>query len=343
MVPIDLRTNTALAPITVGGGPWAVAIDTGRPDRLRHEQQRRDGHADRHRDRRRRPAIGGTPFARGIAITPDQPPAARFTVSRATPGAPARFDASSSTIRFNAITDYAWDFGDGTPVVHTTAPTVTHAYAQAGLRQATLTARGATTASGAATDTFVVGSSALAPPVLGTTELARRSSGTVLVRRRGSRAFVRLTATRAIPTGSELDARHGSVTITVARNTSQQTDAATVSGGQFITTQTRGAQAQATFTLSQRLAGCTTTRATTAKKRRRKGPSRRITVRDTGGHFGTKGRYVAASVEGTRWTTSDTCTTSTVAVSQGVVKVRDLVRHTTHVLGARQSYTARRR
>ena len=85
-------------------------------------------------------------------------------------------------------------------------------------------------------------------------------------------------------------------------------------------------------------------RAARAPKRKpKKTSSRKIVVHDTGGHFGTSGKYVAASVQGTRWTTPDTCISSTVSVAEGLVRVRDLVRRTTRVLGAGERYTARRR
>ena len=38
------------------------------------------------------------------------------------------FVASAASARGAAITKYRWDFGDGSPIVETTAPTVTHEY-----------------------------------------------------------------------------------------------------------------------------------------------------------------------------------------------------------------------
>jgi hypothetical protein len=48
-------------------------------------------------------------------------------------------------------------------------------------------------------------------------------------------------------------------------------------------------------------------------------------------------------VQGTRWLTADTCTTSLVRVTQGTVAVHDLVRQRTVTLHAGQTYTVRRR
>ena len=74
--------------------------------------------------------LGGVPSA--VAITPDQAPAANLIASPATAGQPTAFDASASTVKYGIITDYAWDFGDGSPVVHTSSATMSHAYAAAG-------------------------------------------------------------------------------------------------------------------------------------------------------------------------------------------------------------------
>jgi YVTN family beta-propeller protein len=72
------------------------------------------------------------------AITPDQGPVANFTVQAAPSGSATTFDASSSLAPGTPIVSYAWDFGDGASQT-TTAPTVSHVYAQAGTYYAKLT------------------------------------------------------------------------------------------------------------------------------------------------------------------------------------------------------------
>ena len=63
-------------------------------------------------------------------------------------------------------------------------------------------------------------------------------------------------------------------------------------------------------------------------------------VKDSGGSFGTTGRYAATTVEGTKWVTTDTCSASSVSVVEGVVVVLDLVTHQTAVVHAGQHYRA---
>lgn len=69
--------------------------------------------------------VGSFPVA--LAFTPDQAPVARLSVTRAPIGFETTFDASASTIAFGSISQFLWDFGDGTTDV-TGSPTTTHTY-----------------------------------------------------------------------------------------------------------------------------------------------------------------------------------------------------------------------
>jgi len=80
--------------------------------------------------------VGNGPAA--IAITPDQAPVAAFTATPAPSGSPSSFDASASTVAYGAITNYHWNFGDGT-ITDVPTPTTTHTYVSAGTFTATLT------------------------------------------------------------------------------------------------------------------------------------------------------------------------------------------------------------
>jgi hypothetical protein len=185
-------------------------------------------------------------------------------------------------------------------------------------------------------------------PVAGRTEVAIPISGVVLVRAPGQQQFTALRGTSVVADGTEIDATNGVVELVVASGPGGKTDRVLVGSGRFIVHQ----DAKTFFTslsLSAPLA-CAARRAraahAAAKQRSRRSKkarrSRRLWVSDTHGRFGTRGRYVATTVEGTRWLTSDTCTSSRVFVAQGTVKVADLVRHRTVTLHAGQSYTAKR-
>jgi YVTN family beta-propeller protein len=76
--------------------------------------------------------------ADAVAITPDQAPVASFTATPAPAGSASTFDASASTVLYGSITDFHWNFGDGT-TADTTTPTTSHTYASAGDFTTTLT------------------------------------------------------------------------------------------------------------------------------------------------------------------------------------------------------------
>jgi hypothetical protein len=68
--------------------------------------------------------------------------------------------------------------------------------------------------------------------------------------------------------------------------------------------------------------------------------SRHLWVSEKEGSWGTDGRYVSTSVEGTTWLTLDECTRSEVKVTAGKVKVLDFVRRKTKTVTAGYSYVA---
>ena len=78
-----------------------------------------------------------SPFPYGIAVTPDQAPTASFTASASDPT--AFFDGSNSSSPIGSIVSYTWDFGDGTPPLTTTGPTVFHTYSKGRLFTSPLT------------------------------------------------------------------------------------------------------------------------------------------------------------------------------------------------------------
>ena len=164
------------------------------------------------------------------------------------------------------------------------------------------------------------------PPVAGQSVGAKVLSGTVLVRA-GSQ-FVPLVPS-LLRNGAEIDARKGVVEITRADG-----GVAKFYDGIFKLSQSGGIT---TLTLSEALA-CPRAARTAQKK-----PKTRKLWGDGKGKFRTKGSYAAATVRGTKWLVSDTCTSTTTRVTQGSVSVRDQVAKKTVVVRAGKRYVARAR
>jgi hypothetical protein len=188
-------------------------------------------------------------------------------------------------------------------------------------------------------------------PVLGQRQTTSVISGTVSLRRKGTSKFTSLSRVSTIPDGSEVEATKGHVLITVATLTPGKTQTAEIWGGRFLIHQERTGSGETHLTLSLPLTGCprvTLPRGTAAtlavSAKHSSGPkSRHLWVSEGGGSWGTNGRYVSTTVEGTRWLTQDECNQSEVQVAAGKVKVDDLVRNKTKTLTNGQHYTAKRR
>lgn len=180
-------------------------------------------------------------------------------------------------------------------------------------------------------------------PQLGTQAQAGTVSGTVTVQLKGTKRFVALGAGALIPDGSEIEATHGRVRVGVSLpNGTTQT--AEVFGGRFRIEQEKSGFTK--FVLTLALTGCPRTKlppgSASAASIVRTQPlkKRHLWVTEKGGKWGTNGRYVSTSVEGTTWNTTDECGRSIVFVKEGRVKVRNLVTHRTKVLTAGHSYVA---
>jgi Tol biopolymer transport system component len=141
--------------------------------------------------------------------------------------------------------------------------------------------------------------------------------GTVRVRARGSRRFVRLRRAGAIPNGSEIDTRRGVLRLVVA--TRRGTASALVSRGRAIVDRT-------TLTLSGPRA-C---------------PSgRRLLMRAGDARFRTRTKRTAATGRRSAWLTRDRCNGTVTEVARRKVAVKDLARRRTVLVRARDSYRAR--
>jgi hypothetical protein len=135
------------------------------------------------------------------------------------------------------------------------------------------------------------------------------------------------------------------VTVTVATPTG--IESAEVYGGRFVVEQEHAGSDETRFVLSLPLTGCPRVAlphgAAAAVASSKHGPkSRHLWVSEHGGSWGTNGRYVSTTVEGTHWLTLDECNQSEVQVLAGKVKVQNLVSHKTKILTAGQHYTAKR-
>jgi Bacterial Ig-like domain (group 3) len=178
-------------------------------------------------------------------------------------------------------------------------------------------------------------------PLLARRQTTRATSGTATVRLNGTSTFSPLSGSISIPDGSEVDATNGRVVITVATPTGK-TVSAEVYGGRFRVHQDSSGETH--FILTLPLTGCPKValpHGSAASLAKHSGPkSRHLWVSETGGGWGTNGRYVATTVQGTTWLTLDECTRSQVKVTAGKVKVLDLVRRKTKMVTAGHSYVA---
>lgn len=156
--------------------------------------------------------------------------------------------------------------------------------------------------------------------------------GTIRVRRPGSAGFETLVAGQAIPLGSTVDARQGTVEITSVPKPGAPPESARVYDGIFRITQT-GSITE--FTLTEALANCRRAHATAAK------PKTRRLWGDGKGAFRTSGRYSSATVRGTTWLVQDSCAGTLTRVVRGAVAVRDNVRRRTTLVRAGHRYLAR--
>jgi hypothetical protein len=195
----------------------------------------------------------------------------------------------------------------------------------------------ATSYTNAPADTFSVLLNPLPRPVAGKTVNVKPVSGTVKIKRRGAKHYVKLIAAAQIPVGSSIDTRRGRIAITAAQGKGK-TASADFYDGLFKLTQTKGSKPLATLTLTEKLTGCTAKgKASTAAKKKKK---RRLWG-DGKGRFTTKGKHSAATVVGTKWLVEDRCTSTLTRVARGKVKVRDFAKHKTVLVKKGHSYIAR--
>jgi len=188
------------------------------------------------------------------------------------------------------------------------------------------------------------------PPVLGQSENAQPVSGTVFIRL-PSGAFVRLTGAEKIPSGAEIDALHGSLQITTATAKKGKTQKGVFGGAVFKLTQARAGANKGLATLSlvegafkgaPSYALCTKHKAGDPSATTASVKTLQLLHASAHGKFRTKGRYSAATVLGTIWTTADRCDGTLVHDITDSVSVTDFVHHKTIIIHAGQSYLAKK-
>jgi hypothetical protein len=182
-----------------------------------------------------------------------------------------------------------------------------------------------------------------AAPVQGGWMVVAPLVGTVKVKPPGAAGYTMLTAGGAIPVGTLVDTRRGTVELT------SELRGGTKQSGEF-----RGAL----FAIGQAKTGSGMTdlilrganfshcpRATKGIGVRAastsKPPLRRLWSRDKGGRFRTHGRNSVATVRGTSWATTDTCAGTRTTVKSGSVAVRDRRRGKTIIVRHGHTYLAR--
>jgi hypothetical protein len=183
------------------------------------------------------------------------------------------------------------------------------------------------------------------PPVEGTTATAAPEKGFVRVKLPGKKGFVALTATTSIPVGSTLDTTHGQVGLTFATNAGgTATQRGSFSQGQF---QVLQARKNPLTTLTMVGAGLNQCKVKLPKGgapkqavARAAAKHRRTLFSSVKGRFRTRGRNSTATVRGTKWSVTDTCSGTTTKVTQGSVLVRDLTLKRNVLVKAGHSYLA---
>jgi hypothetical protein len=190
---------------------------------------------------------------------------------------------------------------------------------------------------------------ALPPPRFGHTLDIGLVSGRVIVTPPGKQPFELGVQDQNIPIGSLLDTTRGRVDLRAApppASTTGTARAAKVEDAEFFKGKFTVRQPAGAGVTQIRLAGgnpsvCSESAKPPAQRRALSHRVLRLLGASGHGKFQTRGRYAAATVRGTIWTTTDYCDGTRVSVQRGVVAVQDFVRHTTVTVTAGHSYFAK--
>jgi hypothetical protein len=183
------------------------------------------------------------------------------------------------------------------------------------------------------------------PPVLGRSQNVDPVSGHVFVLLGGK--LVPLTLKRNVPSGTTVDARRGSVELSAAGTKARKRQTGVFGGAIFKLEQAHGglttlALREGAFKGAPSYASCRAHKSADGHAALSSRTLQTLRSRATG-HFRTRGRYAAGTVRGTRWTTTDRCDGTLIAVQQHSVLVTDLVKKITVLVRAGHHYLARPR
>ena len=165
-----------------------------------------------------------------------------------------------------------------------------------------------------------------ARPVIGKSVVLAPASGKVRFKAPGGSGYVELDGSSPVPSGSLIDTRHGTVSLSSALDASGRSQTGRFNGALFQVTQSAKEKGMTVLKLrGEDFSACKPAKArgatTSAKKKQ---PRRRLWGSDKGGKFRTQGRDSVATARGTRWMTEDTCAGTRVKVTEGAVEVKPL-------------------
>jgi hypothetical protein len=182
------------------------------------------------------------------------------------------------------------------------------------------------------------------PPIVGKRATAVAEKGSVRVKLPGNKGFVALTDATSIPVGSTLDTTRGQVGLTFATDTTGGTQRGSFSEGQFQVQQTSKNHLTTLSMVAGGLNGCKAKLPKGGSPKQSVGAAgkrRRTLFSSVKGRFRTRGRNSSATVRGTKWRVTDTCSGTKTTVTQGSVMVRDLTLKRNVLVKAGHSYLAR--
>ncbi|MHB8694133.1 MAG: hypothetical protein ACYDHH_23075 [Solirubrobacteraceae bacterium] len=156
-------------------------------------------------------------------------------------------------------------------------------------------------------------------PRLGRTIEVAPVSGHVFVRLPRSSHYIALLHPTVVPVGSGLDTTHGAVDLTSAGGPGIGLQKGVFNGGAFIVQQPRSGETNLILTGGTRPTVCLHARGAAASGANPPPRVLRTLHAHAHGRFTTRGRYAAATVRGTIWTTADTCAGTTISAQKDMV------------------------